>query len=155
VLGGEPELGCHDAGVRGDGQRPEERLVAERRTQHVAAPVEVEDRRGGVGARRQHERRHAAGVDRGDRDLGGRCELSVELLVGIAARLEPGVPARHREHRRPELGQAPRELAADRERRGDRLVDVVEQPAGAVEQRLARDRQLDAVRRAAQQVAAQ
>ena len=90
-----------------------------------------------------------------DRDLGRGRELGVELLVGVASGLEAALPVRDRKQGRPELGQAPGELAADGQGRGDGLVDVLQQPPGPVEQRLARDRQLDAVRGAAQEIAAQ
>ena len=155
MLGGEAELGRQDARAGGDGQRADQRLVAEGRSHHVPAPVEVEERRERIGVRGQLERRHAAGVDRGDRHLRRRCELGVELLVGVALRLQPAVRDRDREQRRPQLRQPPGELAPDREGHGDRLVDVGQEPPGPVEQRLARDRQLDAVGGAAQEIAAQ
>ena len=58
-------------------------------------------------------------------------------------------------HRRPHRRHPVGQLAADGLRGGDRLVEVGQQPARAIQQRVAGDGQLHPVRRAAQQLAAQ
>ena len=106
------------------------------------------------GAGRRHDQRgDPAGVDRPHVDLGDR-ELDVQVLAGVAQRLEAAAGQRHVEDRLPDLGQAPLDLVADRLGGDDGVVELVEQPVGALEQGLTRDRELDAVGRATQQVAA-
>ena len=110
---------------------------------------------GAPGAGSSSERGDAAGDHRAGRDLRRRLEPRAQLLVGRAHRLEVGVGGRELGERREQARDAVGQLAPDRLRGRDRLVDVGEDPPGALEQRVAGERELHAVRRAPQQLAAQ
>jgi hypothetical protein len=127
--------------------------MAERRAEDEAAAVEVEHagRRGGLLA--DHQCLHAAGVDRADLDPGGNVEVRQQRLVGGALLLQVADVAQPVRDRLPQAGDPAHDLAADGLHRGDGLVDVAQQPARALEQRLAGDGELDAARGAAQQLA--
>ena len=118
----------------------------------MAAPVEVEDRPGRLQVGADPKRRDAIGVDGLDLGPFRRRELGVEGLDRRAA-LGEGIPGRWRRTPAPSLSEAEGELAAHRLGRGDGLIDALEQAVGALEQRRARQRELDPVGRAAQQVA--
>ena len=78
VLGREPVLGNHGARVRGDGQRPGEVPVPERRSHDVAAAMQEQQRWLRPCVRREQQGRHAAGVDGPHVDLRRRRELGVQ-----------------------------------------------------------------------------
>jgi hypothetical protein len=99
------------------------------------------------------KRRHPARVDGLDGDVRWR-EAGIQPFDRGSALGERDAIAGGGEDRRPVVGEASRELAAHRLRLGDGVVDVLEQALGALEQRFSRQRQLDPVSRAAQQIAA-
>jgi hypothetical protein len=155
MLGGEPIFGGDRAGAGRDRDGADQRAVAEGRPHRMAAAVQIEDPPGAPAVRRELERRNAACVYVQDRYPVGRRELGVEPLVGLPELLEVGIVVGEVEQRRPQLRQPPGELAPDGERRGDGFVDVVEEPAGAIEQRLAGDGQLHPVLRPSQELQAE
>ena len=150
MLGGQPVVRDDDAGPGLFGQGAGQRPVAERRPGHVPAAVQVQHGGGCLGLGREQESRHSPGVHRPHADAGRRLELPVQALerdpqllqVGRAD-LGEGLPV---------PGDAGQQLTADRACRADRLVDLAQQAPGPVEQGLARQRELDAVRGPPQQV---
>ncbi len=95
---------------------------------------------------------HSPGVHRPHADVRRRLELPVQALERDPQLLQVG---------RADLGEGlpvpgdpGQQLTADRARRADRLVHVAQQAPGPVEQGLARQRELHAVRGTPQQVAA-
>ena len=153
MLGGEPVVGHERADPRRGDEGADQRPVPVGGADGVAAAVQVEDRHVLLARRADHERRDAARVDRPDLDALGDRGLREERLVGRAHLLDVRTGGRDLEHRRPHGRHPVGQLAADGLRRGDRLVEVGEQLPRAVEQRAAGDGQLDAVRRAPQQLA--
>jgi hypothetical protein len=154
MLGCEPEVRHERADPRRGDERADQRPVPVRGADRVPAAVQEEDRHVLL-ARGDRERRDAARVDRPDLDAVGDRGLREERLVRGPHLLDVGVGGRDLEHRRPHRRHPVGQLSADGLRRGDRLVEVGEQAPRAVEQRAAGDRQLDAMRRAPQQLAAQ
>jgi hypothetical protein len=154
VLGGEPVVGHEHARVGGGGQRAGQVPVAEGGAHHVAAAVEQQDRRGQLLPWREQERRHPTGDHRSYRHPGGHLELPVQLLAGIAQRLQVGARGGEGVQGFPGRGQPALEVAADGTGGEDRVVQIGDQAPRAVEQRVAGQRQLDPMRGAAQQVAA-
>jgi hypothetical protein len=116
--------------------------------------VQEQHRRGPRRLGPDQERRHTTGVHRPDLDLGRRRELGVQVLGGVPQGLQVDLVAGQLVDRLPDPGKAGRHLAADRPRGGHRVVDAVQEAARSVEQGLAGERQLDAVRGPPQQVAA-
>jgi hypothetical protein len=118
----------------------------------VAAAVQVQQGGGFLGLGREQESGDSPGVHRSHVDVRRRLELPVlglerdpQFLQVAGTDLGEGLPV---------PGDARQQLAADRPRRADRLIDVAQEAAGPVEQGLARERELDAVRRTPQQVTA-
>ena len=103
---------------------------------------------------RAAERLHMAqqAVSKSVRQL--EAELGVELLVRIAHRLQVRVGRRLVGDRLPEACDPSDQLASYRLRGRDGLVDVAQELARPVEERLAGERQLDLVGRAPQQLGA-
>ena len=126
--------------------------VAERGAEHVAAAVQVEEAGPRLVGRRDEQRADAARADGTDGDLRRRGELRVQRLVGVAHRVDVGAGLGQVGERLPHAHAAAHELAADRLRHGDRLVDPAQDAPGPVEQRLAGQRQLDLVRGAPEQL---
>ena len=102
--------------------------------------------------RRDEQRADAAGAGGAHGDLGRRRELRVQGLVGVAHRVDVGAGLGQVGERLPHAHAAADELAADRLRHRDGLVDAAQDAARAVEQRLAGQRQLDAVRGAPEEL---
>ena len=154
MLGGEPVVGHDHARIGGCGQRAGQMPVAEGGTHHVTAAVEQQDRRRQLRPGREQQRRNATGDHRPHRHPGGQLELPVQLLARVAQRLQVGARGGEVVQRFPRRGQPALQVAADRAGGEDRVVHIGEQPPRPVEQRVAGQRQLDPVRGAAQQVAA-
>jgi hypothetical protein len=128
MLGRKPELRQQRASASGRGERADERAVAVGRAEHVPAPVQVQDRR--VSAERQ-----SGDTGRGDgphRDLGRQRQLSAERLEDVAHRLQRRLAGGDRHDRRPHPHDPRGQLAADRLRGGDRLIQRGQHPAGAL-----------------------
>ena len=157
MLGGEPVVRQEHGRLRRSGERAGVRLVTERGAEHVSPAMEVQDRgRGSIGGvglgGADEQRRNAAGGRRLDARPRRRRELRLDLLVR-RTRLVQVVLTRYQPAQRlPLLGDPREQLTTDRHRLGHRLVDVAQQLPGSLEQRLAGDGQLDAVRRAPQQL---
>ncbi len=100
------------------------------------------------------QRGHAARDDRGDRDVRRRRELRVQFLQGGPDAVEIGHVGRRPRPRLPQQGHPAGQLAAHRAGDRDRVVQVGEQRPGPRQQGLAGQRQLDALGRPAEQVAA-
>jgi hypothetical protein len=152
MLRGEPVIRDDDTGPGTVGQGADQRPVAERRAGHVPAAVQVQQGSGFLGLAREQETRHSPGVHRSHADGRGRLEPPVQALerdpqfLQVArSDLGEGLPV---------PGDAREQFPADRAGRADRLVDLAQQAPGPVQQRLARERELDAVRGPPQQVAA-
>jgi len=117
--------------------------------------VEVHDPRRVVGIAGDHQRRDAVGVGRRHRHLGRGREVGEHLLVGDALLLHVGVACDGLHERLPQPCDALDVLATDGLHGRDRRVDLAQDRAHAVQQRLAGERELDAVGRAPQQGASE
>jgi hypothetical protein len=132
VLGREAVVGDQHPAIRRQRQGATERAVAERRSQHEAAAVQVEHRGRLGGPRGDLQARHAGRGDRAHDDTGRRLEVGEHLLVGGALGVEV-LRGDALDDRLPELRDARHELAAERLHGGHGLVDVAEQPACALQ----------------------
>ena len=155
VLGGEPVVGDEHAGVGREGERARQWPVAERRSAAVAAAVEMHQPRRVVGPLRDQQRRHPVGVHRRHRHLGRRLEGREHPLVRRALLLEVGVGRHGSGHRLPESRHPLDVFAADRLHGRHRGIDLAQDRAHPIEECVAGDGQLDAMRRAQQQRAAE
>ena len=150
----EPEVGDEGGALARQRQGAGERPVAERGAEYVPAAVQVQQRGQPRGLGLEEQRGHAARVDRADADFGRRRELGVHRLEGRSQVLETGAGLAELDHGLPEPVPAPHELTADGLCPRDRHVHLGEDRAGVVEQRIARQCQLDPVRRPPEQLAA-
>jgi hypothetical protein len=87
------------------------------------------------------------------RSAGTPPAITGEFLHGRADAVQVSVAGRGASPRLPQQGHPACELAADRPGAGDRVIQVGEQRPGARQQGFAGQRQVDALRRAAEQVA--
>ena len=154
VLGCEPVLGPEDRVAGGAARAPITPRWPYAEPNVCAPPCRYMTVAGRDGSGPMRNDGHAARVDRLDRDPGRRRELRAQAFDRGTALSERDAVLGGREDGRPVLAEPERELAAHRLRARDRFADVFQQAMRALQQRLARQGELDPMRRAAQQSAA-
>ena len=154
MLGGETIIGNEHTGLRRGRQGAGVRLVSERRPKHVCAAMQIQHRRLWSIGRGRDQRRHPTGCDRPHARAGWPLKLGLETFEHCPGLVQAGIPGDESGQWLEQPGDAPEQLSSDRQGRRHRLVDIAQQLAGSLEQRFPGERELHAMGRSPQQLAA-